>query len=76
MVPGKGKYANISKGKGTSNAKGISTSKLKDVKRERVSEVEDSDDDEDVTLPDIRLVDYAKTLPRFTSSMFAILIEK
>lgn len=69
MVPGKGKYANISKGKGASNAKGASTSKSKDGKRERVSEVEDSDEDEHVTLPDVRFVDYAKTLPRFTASM-------
>ncbi len=61
MVPGKG---NISKGKGATNVKG-STSATK-VKRERVSEPEDSD--EEVTLADVRAVDYGKVLPRFTSS--------
>lgn len=61
MVPGKG---NISKGKGAANAKG-STSVTK-VKRERVSEPEDSD--EEVSLADVRVVDYAKALPRFTAS--------
>ncbi|XP_046438468.1 transcriptional adapter 3-B-like [Daphnia pulex] len=60
MVPGKG---NISKGKGATNVKG-STSATK-VKRERVSEPEDSD--EEVTLADVRAVDYGKVLPRFTS---------
>jgi hypothetical protein len=66
MVPGKG---NISKGKGATNAKG-STSATK-VKRERVSEPEDSD--EEVTLADVRAVDYAKVLPRFTASKYSFL---
>lgn len=61
MVPGKG---NISKGKGAANAK-ASTSVTK-VKRERVSEPEDSD--EEVLLADVKAIDYAKVLPRFTSS--------
>ena len=67
MVPGKGKYANLSKGKGAANVKGASTSsKLKEVKRERVSDAEDSD--EETSLADVRPIDYAKSLPRFTSS--------
>ncbi|KZS11742.1 Transcriptional adapter 3 [Daphnia magna] len=60
MVPGKG---NVSKGKGAANVKG-STSATK-VKRERVSEPEDSD--EEVSLADVRAIDYAKALPRFTA---------
>lgn len=61
MVPGKG---NVSKGKGTANIKG-STSTTK-IKRERVSEPEDSD--EEVSLVDVKIVDYAKVLPRFSAS--------
>jgi hypothetical protein len=75
MVPGKGKYANLSKGKGAANIKGASTSaKLKEVKRERVSDAEDSD--EETSLADIRPVDYAKLLPRFTSSNYYLIESK
>jgi len=72
MVPGKGKYANISKGKGTANIKGASTSKSKEIKRERDST--ESEDEEQATLPNIRLIDYTKTLPRFTASKLFKLI--
>ena len=65
MVPGKGKYANLSKGKKIANS---TSAKLKEVKRERVSDAEDSD--EETSLADIRPVDYAKLLPRFTSSNY------
>lgn len=61
MVPGKG---NISKGKGSANVKS-STSATK-IKRERVSEPEDSD--EEVSLADVKAIDFVKVLPRFTAS--------
>lgn len=70
MVPGKGKYANISKGKGAANtSKGSSTSKLKEVKKEKISEAEESEEDDVSTLVDVRPFDYHKLLPRFTSSI-------
>lgn len=59
MVPGKG---NVSKGKGAANSKGSVTKG----KRERISEAEDSD--EEVSLPDVRCIDYTKLFPRFTAS--------
>jgi len=65
MVPGKGKYGIVSKGKGAHSKSGSAT-KSKEIKRERISDTEDSDE-ETVTLPDLRLLDYVKCLPRFTA---------
>jgi len=68
MVPGKGKYGIVSKGKGAHSKSGSAT-KSKEIKRERISDTEDSDE-ETVTLPDLRLLDYVKCLPRFTASKY------
>jgi len=56
----------VSKGKGAQSKSGSAANKSKEIKRERISDTEDSDE-ETVTLPDLRLLDYAKCLPRFTS---------
>ena len=71
MVPGKGKYGIVSKGKGAHSKSGSAT-KSKEIKRERISDTEDSEE-EAVTLPDLRLLDYAKCLPRFTASKYVTL---
>ena len=69
MVPAKGKHGHVSKGKGAAgsgrNVAGAAA-KLKDVKKEKTSESEDSAE-ESVSLPDLRIIDQAKHLPRFTS---------
>lgn len=68
MVPGKGKYGMVSKGKGAHSKSG-SVAKSKEIKRERISDTEDSEE-ETVILPDLRLLDYTKCLPRFTASKY------